>query len=76
VWRQGASRWIVPAVASARAVQAELLNTLGQVVRRQSASLPAAGATLAAGLAGLATGVYALRLQAGAATIAKRVLLQ
>ena len=66
----------VPAVAAASAVQAELLNTLGQVVRRQSAALPAAGATLTVETAGLASGVYTLRLAAGASTLAKRVVLQ
>ena len=72
---QGRFTVLVPAVASASAVQAELLNTLGQVVRRQSAALPAAGATLTVETAGLATGVYTLRLQAGSSTIAKRVVL-
>jgi len=67
---------LVPAVAAAPAVQAELLNTLGQVVRRQSASLPAAGATLTVETTGLAAGVYTLRLTAGASTLAKRVVLQ
>ena len=67
---------LVPAVASAPAVQAELLNTLGQVVRRQSAALPAAGATLTVETAGLAAGVYTLRLTAGASILAKRVVLQ
>jgi hypothetical protein len=66
---------LVPAVATASAVQAELLNTLGQVVRRQSASLPATGAILTVETAGLTTGVYTLRLQAGGSTIAKRVVL-
>jgi hypothetical protein len=67
---------LVPAVAGAGRVQAELLNTLGQVVRRQSAALPAAGATLPVETAGLAPGVYTLRLSAGASTLAKRVVLQ
>lgn len=67
---------LVPAVAAASAVQAELLNTLGQVVRRQSAALPAAGATLTVETAGLASGVYTLRLVAGTSTLAKRVVLQ
>ncbi|MGI4762572.1 MAG: beta strand repeat-containing protein [Janthinobacterium lividum] len=66
----------VPAVAGASQVQAELLNTLGQVVRRQSATLPAAGTTLTVEAAGLAAGVYTLRLTAGASTLAKRVVVQ
>ena len=67
---------LVPAVAGASQVQVELLNTLGQVVRRQVAALPAAGATLVVEAAGLATGVYTLRLTAGTSTLAKRVVLQ
>ncbi len=66
----------VPAVAGASQVQAELLNALGQVVHRQAAALPAAGATLVVETAGLAAGVYTLRLVAGASTLAKRVVLQ
>ena len=72
---QGRFVVLVPAVAGASQVQAELLNTLGQVVRRQSAALPAAGATLTVEAAGLAAGVYTLRLTAGASTLAKRVVL-
>ncbi len=66
----------VPAVAGASQVQAELLNALGQVVHRQAAALPVAGATLVVETAGLAAGVYTLRLVAGASTLAKRVVLQ
>jgi hypothetical protein len=57
-------------------MQAELCNALGQVVRRQAAALPATGATLRVPTGGLAAGVYVLRLQAGAATIARRVVVQ
>ena len=66
----------MPAVAGASQVQATLLNTLGQVVRRQAAALPATGATLTVEAAGLPAGVYTLRLQAGATTIAKRVIIK
>jgi hypothetical protein len=66
----------MPAVAGASQVQATLLNTLGQVVRHQAAALPATGATLTVEAAGLPTGVYTLRLQAGATTIAKRVIIK
>ncbi|MFD2783890.1 FG-GAP-like repeat-containing protein [Hymenobacter rubripertinctus] len=65
----------VPAIAGASAVQVELLNPLGQVVRRQSAALPAAGTTLQVEATGLAAGVYTLRLQAGTSILAKRVVL-
>jgi hypothetical protein len=67
---------VVPAVAAATQVHADLLNTLGQVVRRQDASLAATGARLAVDAAGLAPGVYTLRVRAGAATLAKRVVIQ
>jgi hypothetical protein len=67
---------VVPAVAQATTVQAELLNTLGQVVRRQAAALPAAGTTLTVETADLATGVYVLRLQAAGSTLTKRVVVQ
>ncbi|QKG54358.1 T9SS type A sorting domain-containing protein [Hymenobacter sp. BRD67] len=66
---------LVPGVAQAASVQVELLNTLGQVVRRQSAALPAAGTTLTVDAAELAAGVYTLRLTAGATTTTKRVVL-
>ncbi|MFD1873959.1 reprolysin-like metallopeptidase [Hymenobacter bucti] len=66
----------VPAVPGANRVEAELLNTLGQVVRRQSAALPANGAHFTVPTTGLATGVYTLRLQAGASTVTKRVVIE
>jgi hypothetical protein len=66
----------LPGVAGASTVQAELLNTLGQVVRRQAAVLPPAGTALTMPTADLAAGVYVLRLQAGATTVAKRVVVQ
>lgn len=66
----------LPGVAGAAAVQAELLNALGQVVRRQQATLPATGAQLPVATAGLASGIYTLRLAAGAAIIIKRVTVQ
>ncbi|WP_201978010.1 IPT/TIG domain-containing protein [Hymenobacter rubidus] len=53
--------------------QAELLNALGQVVRRPAVS----GASFQVETSGLAPGVYTLRLQvAGAATLAKRVVVE
>ena len=67
---------LVPAVAAATSLHADLLNTLGQVVRRQDAPLAATGARFAVDAAGLAPGVYTLRVQVGAATLAKRVVLQ
>ena len=66
----------LPSVAGATAVQVELLNALGQVVRRQQAALPAAGAQLPVATAGLAPGIYTLRLAAGSAVVTKRVTVQ
>jgi hypothetical protein len=67
---------VLPGLSQATTVQADLLNSLGQVVRRQAAALPPAGTQLAMETAGLATGVYTLRLQAGTTTLAKRVVVQ
>ncbi|GAA4039006.1 hypothetical protein GCM10022409_25830 [Hymenobacter glaciei] len=67
---------LMPGVAGATSVQAELVNALGQVVRRQAAALPVSGATLTVETSELAAGVYTLRLQAGNTALAKRVVLQ
>jgi hypothetical protein len=66
----------VPAVAGATQVQAELVNTLGQVVRHQLAALPAGGTSFNVSTTELAAGVYMLRLQAGDTTLAKRLVVQ
>ncbi|MBO2008747.1 fibronectin type III domain-containing protein [Hymenobacter negativus] len=66
---------LVPTVANATSVQAELLNALGQVVRKQSVALPAAGTRFTMTTTDLATGVYTLRLRAGDAALAKRVVI-
>ena len=67
---------LMPGVPGAPAVQAELFNSLGQMVRRQAAALPTSGTTLTVETAGLAAGIYTLRLQAGPTTLAKRVVVQ
>ena len=67
---------LLPAAATTTGVQAELLNPLGQVVRRQAAAPSATGARLAVDAAGLAGGVYTLRLRVGRTTVAKRVVIQ
>ncbi|WP_082115911.1 choice-of-anchor Q domain-containing protein [Hymenobacter terrenus] len=67
---------VVPAVAGTTQLRADLLNALGQVVRHQDAALSATGARLTMEATGLAAGIYTLRLQAGATTVAKRVILQ
>jgi uncharacterized delta-60 repeat protein len=66
----------MPGITGANAVQAELINTLGQVVRHQSAALPASGTNFSISTTELATGVYVLRLQAGNTTLTKRVVVQ
>lgn len=66
----------VPTVAGATQVHAELMNALGQVLRQQSAALPASGASFVVPATELAPGVYVLRLQAGNTTLTKRVVIQ
>ncbi|HET9502703.1 MAG TPA: T9SS type A sorting domain-containing protein [Hymenobacter sp.] len=65
----------VPAVAGAGQVQATLLNSLGQTVAHQAASLPTAGTHLTFSRGKLASGVYLLRVQAGGESVVKRILL-
>ncbi|WP_246285526.1 T9SS type A sorting domain-containing protein [Hymenobacter lapidiphilus] len=67
---------LLPAVRGAKQVQATLLNILGQVVRRQTASLPAAGARLDFNVRGLPAGVYILQLQAGSELLAQRIVIE
>ena len=69
----GAFTVLVPAEAGTLGTQAELLNALGQPVRRQAAVI---GAPFMMETAGLAPGVYTLRLQAGTTVLAKRVAVQ
>ena len=70
---RGAFTVLVPAEAGTLGTQAELLNALGQQVRRQTAVI---GAPFMMETAGLAPGVYTLRLQVGTAVLAKRVAVQ
>jgi len=58
-------------VAAAGWAQVEVFNTLGQMVRAQ----PVAAATTL-NLQGLARGVYTVRVQLGAETVVKRLLLE
>ena len=57
-------------------VRAELINAVGQVVRRQEGAVPAAGDDWAVDAAGLPAGAYTLRLLVGATVLAQRVVLQ
>jgi len=67
---------LVPAGAATVSLHAALLNALGQVVRRQEAAPTADSRRLAVDATGLAAGVYTLRLQVGATTVTKRVIIQ
>lgn len=66
----------VPGLAGASRVQATLLNSLGQAVHTQAAALPAAGTRLVLDATRLAPGLYSLRLQAGSATLTKKVVIE
>ncbi|MDO7873163.1 T9SS type A sorting domain-containing protein [Hymenobacter sp. ASUV-10] len=67
---------LLPAVAGASQATATLLNALGQVVSTRTLALSACGATATYATAGLAAGVYALRLQAGKETATLRVVVE
>ncbi|WP_400190127.1 T9SS type A sorting domain-containing protein [Hymenobacter sp. B81] len=64
---------LLPAVAGAKQAEAVLYNALGQPVRRLAAAL---GTTTGLDLTGLAAGVYTLRVQAGAETATKRLVVE
>ena len=66
----------VPGLAGTSAVRVELLNALGQVVLKQQAALPASGTQLVLPTAGLATGVYIVRLVAGQLLVTKRLTIE
>jgi hypothetical protein len=67
---------LVPAIAKAIAVQATLLNSLGQQVSHQTRGLEATGGQFEVSVLGLAKGIYTLRLQAGGVTLFKRVVVE
>jgi len=67
---------LLPPVAGQRAVQATLLNVLGQPVTSRSIALNAAGATAEFDTRALAPGVYLLRLTAGDQILTQRVTLE
>jgi hypothetical protein len=72
----GSFTLLLPPVAGQRAVQATLLNVLGQPVLSRSIALNAAGATAEFDTHSLAQGVYLLRLTAGDQTLTQRVTLE
>ena len=73
---QGAFTVLMPTVVGATSVQAELLNALGQIVRRQQAALASSATSFTVETAGLAPGVYTVRLQAGPTSLTRRLTIQ
>ncbi|QNH62728.1 T9SS type A sorting domain-containing protein [Hymenobacter sediminicola] len=72
----GAFQVNIPAVSGVKLGQIELLNNLGQVVRQQAVVISTNGASFSIETTGLAPGVYTLHLQAGATSVAKRIVIQ
>jgi len=72
----GAFTLLVPAASGAAPGQVELLNALGQVVRRQEIALFRAEIRLAVETTGLPAGVYTVRVRAGATAATRRIVLQ
>ena len=66
----------LPPLPGQHEVRASLLNTLGQVVQARTIELTAAGATTSFSTAGLAPGVYTLRLQAATQLLTQRVVVK
>ncbi|GAC1375847.1 MAG: hypothetical protein NVSMB30_20510 [Hymenobacter sp.] len=66
----------VPAVAGAVRARLTLTDALGRVLRTSEAPLPPAGLQEELSLAGLAPGVYLLRVQAGAAQAVRRLAVE
>ncbi|MBD2721856.1 carbohydrate-binding protein [Hymenobacter armeniacus] len=67
---------LLPPLAGQREVRATLFNALGQAVLVRTIGLNAAGASAEFRTAGLAAGVYSLRLQADTQLLTKRVVLE
>jgi hypothetical protein len=65
----------LPAVPGAQAT-VTLTDAMGRVVRTTTLNLPAAGLRYELGLAGLPTGLYALQVQAGTATVTRRLVVE
>jgi hypothetical protein len=73
---RGSAFVAVPAVAGASTTSLTLLDALGRVVRTRTAALPAAGLRTAFDLAGVAPGVYALRVVAGSQAGTARLVVE
>ncbi|WP_197076760.1 T9SS type A sorting domain-containing protein [Hymenobacter terrenus] len=70
---QGTVQVSIPPVAGARSATLSLFNSLGQLVRTRAVALAAPGTQAPLPLAGLASGLYTLRVQAGTETAALRL---
>jgi hypothetical protein len=66
----------IPAVSGAQRATVELLNAVGQTIRTQTVGLNVDGAQTTMDVTGLATGLYVVRVQAGAATATVRLTVE
>lgn len=66
----------VPAIAGASRATLTLLDALGRPVRTQRLTLPAVGTTTEMPLAGLAPGLYQLRVQAGSQQVSRALVVE
>ena len=66
----------LPALPGAASATLSLLDALGRAVRTATVALPPAGLRHELNLAGLAPGLYALRVQAGPATATRRLVVE
>ncbi|MDO7873391.1 fibronectin type III domain-containing protein [Hymenobacter sp. ASUV-10] len=66
----------IPAVSGAQKATVELVNSVGQIIRTQAVGLNTDGAQTTMDVTGLATGLYMVRVQAGAATATVRLMVE
>jgi len=66
----------LPVAAGTTAVQAEVLNALGQTVATTTLAVRGGEASGPLATAGLAAGVYTVRLRTGSATLSKRLVIE
>ncbi|WP_375434771.1 T9SS type A sorting domain-containing protein [uncultured Hymenobacter sp.] len=66
----------LPAVPGARQATLTLTDALGRVVHTRTVALPAGGLHQQLSLAGLASGMYALRVHAGSARVLRRLIVE
>ena len=66
----------LPALGTARTAQVELVNVLGQAVRRQTVSLATGGTRVPFDAAGLPTGLYSVQVRVAGETAVTRLVLE